>query len=327
MLEGFNSIGELQEFWKTQEETSLQSKHQQHYQRLIEPLVKLYSLFFVYQAHVICHLSKAQLSRAWEGPRSPEFWTNKLKDINELSENCCKLIGVSREKEIQENRDSQLQEIQKLRKIQEAIQESNEEHIRDEQKRGLIQALADGAGEYTRYKNLNQKRVPGTCEWFLTDERFQTWRDNQSSSLLWVSAGPGYGKSVLSRFLIDDEQLATCVTTITITPSSIDAAISRESTVCFFFFKDRVDDCMNSTNALCAILHQLFTTTSTSGLIKYALKSHREYGPKLTKNFFELWQILSDCVTSPDAGEIICVLDALDECKEDSRREFIETLK
>lgn len=207
------------------------------------------------------------------------------------------------------------------------MQESNKVYKRDEQETRLLQALAEGAGEYARYKNLNEKRVPGTCEWFLTDERFYTWRDNQSSSLLWVLVGLRYGKSVLLRFLIDDGQLATCVITITITPSSIDATISRESTICFFFFKDRVDDCINSTNALCAILHQLFTATSTSRLIKYALKSYREFGPKLTKNFSELQRILLDCVTSLDAGEIICVLDALDECEEDSRLEFIDKLK
>ena len=100
MLEGFNSIGELQKFWKAHEEISLQSEHQQHYQSLIEPLVKLYSLFFAYQAHVICHLSKAQLSRVWKDLSSPNFRMNKLDDINKLSEKCCKLISMSRESEI-----------------------------------------------------------------------------------------------------------------------------------------------------------------------------------------------------------------------------------
>jgi hypothetical protein len=83
---------------------------------------------------------------------------------------------------------------------------------------------------------------------------------------------------------------------------------------------------MTSTNALCAILHQLFTNTSTSRLINHALESHRKYGPTLTKNITALWQILIDCVTSSDTGDIICVLDALDECKEDSRLEIVEKL-
>ena len=290
-------------------------------------MVKLYSLVFAYQAYVICHLSKAQHSRAWKNLTSPNFWSNKLEDIDGLNKNCGRLIDASREREIQQNRDSQLQELQRLRIVQENILQSNEEDRRDEKETKLLQDLAVAAGDYKRDKNLNPHRVDGTCEWFLTDERFCKWRDSKSPSLLWVSAGPGCGKSVLSKSLIDDGQLATCVTTITFTSSSIDAVTSRESTVCYFFFKDGGDGHMDSAHALCALLHQLFTYPSISGLIKYALQSHREHGATLTRKFSELWRILSDCVTSPDAGEIICVLDALDECKKDSRQDFIKTLK
>ncbi|PMD14051.1 hypothetical protein NA56DRAFT_404439 [Hyaloscypha hepaticicola] len=327
MLDGFNSIGELQVYWKACEETCLRSEHRKHYQCLLNPLVKLYSLVFAYQAYVICHLSKSQHSRAWKNLTSPDFWNNKLRDIEEWGKNCCRLIDASREREIQQNRDSQLQELQTLRIIQESMVQGNEENRRDEKEIKLLHDLAIAAGDYTRYKDLNPHKVDGTCEWFLTDERFCKWRDSKSPSLLWVSAGPGCGKSVLSKSLIDDGQLATFVTTITFTRSSIDAVSSRESTVCYFFFKDGGDGYMDSAQALCALLHQLFTCSSTSRLIKYALQSHREHGATLTRKFSELWRILSECVTSPDAGEIICVLDALDECKEDSRRDFIKTLQ
>ncbi|OBT80382.1 hypothetical protein VF21_00914 [Pseudogymnoascus sp. 05NY08] len=258
MLEGFSSIGELQQFWQIQEKISLQSKHQHHYQSLTERLVKLYSLFLTYQAYVICHLSKTQFSRAWGDLSSPGFWTSKVEEIDSWSENCCRLIGVSRESEIQENRDSLLEGLQKL-------QESSERHIRDGQESRLLGDLAEAAGDYERYKGLNPKRVPGTCEWFLKDGRFRKWRDNSTSSLLWVSAGPGRGKSVLSRCLIDENQFP--VTTITITPSSNKPATSRQSTICYFFFKDGGEGRMDSAQALCALLHQLFTCPSTSGLI------------------------------------------------------------
>ena len=318
MLEGFSSIGELQKFWQIQEKISFQSKHQHHYQHLIEPLVKLYSLFFAYQAYVICHLSKTQFLRAWGDVSSPGFWTSKAEEINNWSENCCKLIGVSREGECQENRDSLLQVIQTL-------QESNERHIRNEQETRLLGDLAEAAGDYERYKDLNPKRVPGTCEWFLKDERFRKWRDNATSSLLWVSAGPGRGKSVLSKCLIDEDQLA--ITTVTITPSSSEPATSRQSTICYFFFKDGGDGRMDSTQALCALLHQLFTCPSTSRLIKYALERYRNHERTLTQKVSELWKILLACATSPDFGEIICVLDALDECKNESGQELIKTLE
>ncbi|OBT92876.2 hypothetical protein VE01_09049 [Pseudogymnoascus verrucosus] len=318
MLEGFSSIGELQQFWQIQEKTSLQSKHQHHYQSLTERLVKLYSLFFTYQAYVICHLSKSQFSRAWGDLSSPGFWKSKVEEIDSWSENCSRLIGVSRESEIQENRDSLLQGIQNLR-------ESNERHIRDEQETRLLGDLAEAAGDYERYKDLNPKRVPGTCEWFLKDDRFRKWRDNTTSSLLWVSAGPGRGKSVLSKCLIDENQLA--ITTITITSFSNEPATGRQSTICYFFFKDGGDGPMDSAQALCAVLHQLFSCHSTSRLIKYALESYRNHERTLTKKASELWKILLACATSLDSGEIICVLDALDECKNESGQKLIKTLE
>ncbi|KFY86569.1 hypothetical protein V498_07459, partial [Pseudogymnoascus sp. VKM F-4517 (FW-2822)] len=241
MLEGFSSIGELQKFWQIQEKISFQSEHQDHYQVVIEPLIELYSLFFAYQAHVICHLTKTQLSRAWGDLSSPELWRSKTEDINKQSKHCCRLIGVSRESEIQENRDGLLQAIQKQ-------QESNERHIRNEQEAKLLGNLAEAAGDYERYKDINPKRVPGTCEWFLKDERFHKWRDGATSSLLWVSAGPGRGKSVLSKSLLDENQLAT--TTITITTPSNEPATSKQSTICYFFFKDGGDGRMDSAQAL-----------------------------------------------------------------------------
>ncbi|KAH8764660.1 hypothetical protein BGZ57DRAFT_768112, partial [Hyaloscypha finlandica] len=163
---GFNLIGDLQQ-----------------YRGLLEPLVKLYSLIFAYQAYVICHLSKAQHSRAWKNLTSPNFWNNKLEDIDRLNKNCSRLIDASREREIQQNRDSQLQELQRLRIIQENVLQGNEENRRDEKETKLLQDLAVAAGDYKRYKNINPHRVDGTCEWFLTDERFRKWRDSTTPSL------------------------------------------------------------------------------------------------------------------------------------------------
>jgi ankyrin repeat domain-containing protein 50 len=84
---------------------------------------------------------------------------------------------------------------------------------------------------------------------------------------------------------------------------------------------------MDGAHALCAILHQLFRSPSTSELIKHVLPSHKENGTTLTAKFLELWRILVESVSSSNAGEIVYILDTLDECKEDSRQEIIKTLK
>ncbi len=88
------------------------------------------------------------------------------------------------------------------------------------------------------------------------------------------------------------------------------------STVCYFFFKDGQEQRTHGTNALSALLHQLFKKTA---LITHALLSYRNYGKKLRDTFSELWDILVKSASDAEAGQIVCVLDALDECEENSR--------
>ena len=134
------------------------------------------------------------------------------------------------------------------------------------------------------------------------------WRDSDTSRLLWVSAGPGCGKSVLARALIDERQVCTDTT---------------DSTICYFFFKDGQEQRTRGANALSALLHQLFENTS---LITHAIPTFSRYGKKLRDEFIELWEVLLKSAADPRAGDIICVLDALDECEENARNQLIGKL-
>jgi len=117
-----------------------------------------------------------------------------------------------------------------------------------------------------------------------------------TSNLLWVSADPGCGKSVLSKFLVENEKLAT-----------------GNRSVCYFFFKDDNEEQKTATNALCALLHQLFTQRPE--LLRYAIKVYDQNGDSFITNVDLLWNLLTTASTDPKAGETICILDALDECR------------
>ncbi|KAM0517462.1 hypothetical protein ACHAPE_004994 [Trichoderma viride] len=289
MLKGFNSISDLQVYWRISEKTFLQSSHGQDYRDLVELLAKLYSHIVEYQARVICHLSSAQLSRAWHDVTAENDWDSLANEVNKLSKICSDCIPPLREQELRQHRDNQLQEIKESRSILSKIRRILEEDGKQSQRLYEDQTernpLRDLVSDYESYKSFNTQRVAGTCEWFFDDDRFDRWRDSSTSSLLWVSAGPGCGKSVLSRALIDEQRLSTHVTT---------------STVCHFFFKDGDQRRMSSTNAL-------------------------KNSEKLMENLSELWGILENCAKSSNAGEIVCLFDALDECS--SRMELIEQLK
>jgi hypothetical protein len=91
------------------------------------------------------------------------------------------------------------------------------------------------------------------------------WRVSQTSSLLWVSADPGCRKSVLSKSLIDRE---------------LQNAISHVT--CFFSFKEDDPDQRTLNNALCALLHQLFS--KNRALLRHAVADfevEKSYLPEL----------------------------------------------
>ncbi|KAF9878907.1 nacht and ankyrin domain protein [Colletotrichum karsti] len=167
------------------------------------------------------------------------------------------------------------------------------------------------AAEHERYKNFNPPRVRGTCEWFLKDRKFREWLES-SSGIIWVSAGPGCGKSVLARSLIDENMLSTN---------------PEKATVCHFFFKDGQERRTSSSDALSAILHQLFDPKRANGLIRHAQNPFKSHEEKLRDNFYQLWEILVNCAKDPNAGEIVCILDALDECNERCGKEILRVLK
>ncbi|SLM33794.1 nacht and ankyrin domain protein [Lasallia pustulata] len=190
-------------------------------------------------------------------------------------------------------------------KAQKGKPETRPQDRRDDQEAELLETLAS---DYKGDKDSISVRVPGTCEWFFEDDRFLEWRDSTYSRLLWVSAGPGCGKSVLSRALIDERRVCKN---------------PMDSTVCYFFFKDGQEQRTHGTDALSAVLHQLFENT---GLITYALPSYRNYGKKLRDAFSELWEILVRSARDSEVGEIVFVLDALDECEQNARKQLTEKL-
>ncbi|KFY69329.1 hypothetical protein V496_00331 [Pseudogymnoascus sp. VKM F-4515 (FW-2607)] len=162
--------------------------------------------------------------------------------------------------------------------------------------------------DYQRYKERNQYPVKGTCQWFLRHPNYTGWRDSDGSSILWVSADPGCGKSVLSKLLVDKELQAT-----------------KSRTTCYFFFKDDSDIQKTATSALCALLHQIFAQKpELLGHAVVVFDQNKE--ERLMTSVNLLWQILTTAAEDPQAGEIICILDALDECRHSELKLLLQKL-
>jgi hypothetical protein len=148
-----------------------------------------------------------------------------------------------------------------------------------------------------------EERVEDTCLWSLKHEHFQRWLKQDSGPLL-ITADPGCGKSVLAKYLIDH-------------------GLPRSTAICYFFFKDQDQDTVRQ--ALCALLHQLFSQKPS--LIEHALPQFRKDGQGLINSTESLWQILRNAIKDPQAGPVIMVLDALDECAESEFADLMRNIE
>ncbi|KAI6780066.1 Ankyrin repeat domain-containing protein 50 [Emericellopsis cladophorae] len=157
--------------------------------------------------------------------------------------------------------------------------------------------------QYEDFKNINPDRVPGTCKWVLEHPQYKKWRQSSHDNLLWISADPGCGKSVLAKALIDEELDNT-----------------GDHTVCYFFFKDNEAQDGLAT-ALCALLHQLFGRLPH--LLRHAANAFEKNDHKLQNEVDELWRIFLAAATDDSTGAVICIFDALDECQRDGRRKLV----
>ncbi|KAL9069014.1 MAG: hypothetical protein Q9157_006304, partial [Trypethelium eluteriae] len=198
------------------------------------------------------------------------------------------------------------------RRFEEFLNEHEEQQTwakslaRDERANKFLQKLY--TCPYIDRKERNCERIPGTCGWFTSHPRFQNWNKNQGSCLLWVSADPGCGKSVLAKYLVDQTLRST-----------------SKRTTCYFFFKDDFPDQKSAANAVCAILRQLFLNRPHL-LQDWILDRMDTIGDAFVQSFHDLWSIFTSVAANPAAGEIVCVLDALDECQDEDRSRLMQAL-
>ncbi|RKK90395.1 hypothetical protein BFJ68_g16461 [Fusarium oxysporum] len=183
------------------------------------------------------------------------------------------------------------------------VQSSKDDKTRSD----ILQTLH--TSPYLDRKNRNPDRVVGTCGWFVGHDQFKEWRDRKSSSMLWVSANPGCGKSVLVKYLVDSE-LKTM----------------ESRTTCYFFFKDDFEDQRSAKSALSCILHQLFTQKEELFSDKI-VKRFEAYKAHLTSSFDELWEVLVIASQDKNAGELVCILDAFDECEDQEQLKLAQALR
>ena len=156
--------------------------------------------------------------------------------------------------------------------------------------------------------------MDGTCIWIKDNESYKSWLCS-ASRLLWLSGGPGKGKTMLSIFLSEELEHLTR---------------QSHSTIFLEYYCDNKNNLRNSAIAILrGLLYQLLK--SRPSLFKHIESDFQIQGDKLFKmessSFPSLWKIFCDMVQDPDLKSVYCVLDGLDECDEESLKLLLCKLK
>ena len=144
---------------------------------------------------------------------------------------------------------------------------------------------------------LRERRTPGTCQNLLRSMQFIAWKhDTASSKILWLTAGPGSGKSVKASYLIDHYAGVT-------------------DTFCQYYFFKEDDAVQRSVISLYRSLSQQISAVMPT--YRNAVARTIDEGTLKSKNDGRhLWHILFEkaLFSTVFAKPLTWVIDALDEC-------------
>ncbi|KAI5837913.1 hypothetical protein DFP73DRAFT_580864, partial [Morchella snyderi] len=159
---------------------------------------------------------------------------------------------------------------------------------------------------------VNSLRHPDTGKWLLEKESFCNWRKPDSKSLFWLHGPPGCGKTFLSSNVID-----------------LMSPKYNEHCIAYFYCNYKESGRREPESILRSIVKQICLQSPTSSLPEPLLSIYRQ---RVKDN---------DLGRNLDIGEIkdllvkLCggflqtaiVIDALDECYEETRRKILDILK
>jgi nucleoside phosphorylase len=159
---------------------------------------------------------------------------------------------------------------------------------------------------------LKGRRADGTCEWLTRHTNYQRWATGDSQPLLWVSGGPGKGKTMLAIYVTELLQ-----------PEHD----STEEVLLYYFCSNRDKNRNSAITIMRGIIHQWIT--AEPHLAQY-VKSYFD-GSETIKytisNFVTLWRVFLSLLRETTSSTITCVLDGLDECEKGSLQQLLDSLR
>ncbi|KAL7909564.1 hypothetical protein GGI35DRAFT_387121 [Trichoderma velutinum] len=163
--------------------------------------------------------------------------------------------------------------------------------------------LADPIVDRETLKSTKGRRTAGTCEWIRDNETYQSWLDGDVQCL-WITGGPGKGKTMLSVFLTEELERRTHE--------------NKTTELLLFYFCSPDEKHSSAVAILRGLAYQLIR--KRPNLASHILSDFEstQKTQETLKSPNALWMVVEKLLQAPDLGTVFCVLDGLDECDEES---------
>ncbi|KIW66036.1 hypothetical protein PV04_08245 [Phialophora macrospora] len=145
-----------------------------------------------------------------------------------------------------------------------------------------------------------------TCGWSQDQPDINSWL-NDTSSLMWLVGGPGIGKTVLARYLIE----------------SLRKHDGKGKQTIYFFCDPEKKDGHKAVYILRCLIYQCMTIAKTLGK-KHVKPIYERFGPHLLSSNYRLAQLFVNMMSDPGSEEWYCIIDALDDCDEGETKTLLE---
>lgn len=131
--------------------------------------------------------------------------------------------------------------------------------------------------------------------WIHKNETFQTWRDSSTHAALWLTGGPGSGKTVMTASIIEQLQ---------------DGSRSSKPLILYYFVDGKETEKSNHLNLVPALIDQILDTKNhLIGIARKAAGTDGNVYSTLNKSTKIIHSIIKGI------PEIFLFVDAIDECK------------
>ena len=172
------------------------------------------------------------------------------------------------------------------------------------------------------------KQSPQSCQWFLHDVTFEAWKSSSSAHLMYLTARAGCGKTTIASHVVHNLMEMSAKGDKHADGTGSTDKRSDPQTPLFFFFSKNGKEHENTVvaalgtmiNQLCRlypllarILVDCYDTNQTKGNIVWSAEL--------------LSQVFCDMLREIDKdGPIYIVIDAIDECQDDSGEDLVRSL-